>query len=169
MRAVHTAEIINRKNRIIVPVQQLTERNLMALNGKPLQFTDREEYWNYYFTVDYGAEPIKIFFEQVYKFLDSLKTRPFRNVLIVAHSGVSKTFYGYFNGIPSDGKFLNLGLKNCEVKKYWLEGVHKILHGNYAEEQEEDLKWVQKCEIVDRIAECKKDAVNAEAYGMSVF
>lgn len=33
------------------------------------------------------------------------------------HSGVSKTFSGYFEGI-GDGKFLNRGLKNCEIKKY---------------------------------------------------
>ena len=33
------------------------------------------------------------------------------------HSGVSKAFSGYFEGI-GDGKFLNRGLKNCEIKKY---------------------------------------------------
>ena len=37
--------------------------------------------------------------------------------MIVAHSGVSKAFNGYFEGIK-DGKFLNRGLKNCEIKKY---------------------------------------------------
>lgn len=60
----------------------------------------------------------------MFEFLDYLKTRPYKGVLIVAHSGVSKAFNGYFNGIPADGKFLNLGLKNCEIKKYYLEGVH---------------------------------------------
>ena len=33
------------------------------------------------------------------------------------HSGVSKAFSGYFEGIEN-GKFLNRGLKNCEIKKY---------------------------------------------------
>ena len=37
--------------------------------------------------------------------------------LIVAHSGVSKAFSGYFEGIK-DGMFLNRGLKNCEIKEY---------------------------------------------------
>jgi broad specificity phosphatase PhoE len=37
----------------------------------------------------------------------------------VAHSGVSKAFSGYFEGIQ-DGKFLNRGLKNCEIKEYEL-------------------------------------------------
>lgn len=40
-------------------------------------------------------------------------------MLIVAHSGVSKAFYGYFNGI-GEGKFLHKGLNNCEIKEYEL-------------------------------------------------
>ena len=36
------------------------------------------------------------------------------------HSGVSKAFYAYFNGIPEDGKFLKLGLQNGEIKEYTL-------------------------------------------------
>lgn len=43
----------------------------------------------------------------------------YENVLIVAHSGVSKAFSGYFEGIQ-DGKFLNRELKNCEIKEYEL-------------------------------------------------
>ena len=52
--------------------------------------------------------------------LDNLKTKEYKSVLIVAHSGISKAFYAYFNGIPQDGEFLNLGLKNCEIKEYEL-------------------------------------------------
>ena len=57
-------------------------------------------------------------FDKVRNFLEELKNKDYENVLIVAHSGISKAFYGYFNGIPEDGKFLNLGLKNCEIKEY---------------------------------------------------
>ena len=63
------------------------------------------------------SENIKSFFERVYAFLDELKTKKYEQVLIVAHSGVSKAFSGYFEGIK-DGKFLNRGLKNCEIKMY---------------------------------------------------
>ena len=38
---------------------------------------------------------------------------------MVAHSGVSKVFSAYFEGL-SDGMFLNRGLKNCEIKVYEL-------------------------------------------------
>lgn len=59
----------------------------------------------------------RIFLKEYITFLDELKTKDYETVLIVAHSGVSKAFSGYFEGI-GDGKFLNRGLKNCEIKKY---------------------------------------------------
>ena len=72
--------------------------------GIPLYRKDFiKEYWDYVFTY----------------FLDELKNKDYENVLIVAHSGVSKAFSGYFEGIQ-DGKFLNRGLKNCEIKMYEL-------------------------------------------------
>lgn len=121
LRAKHTAEIINYLDRMIIPIPLLTERNPGALNGKPLEVTNRDEYWNYYSKVDYGAESMESLFERVHQFLDELKDRPYSDVLIVGHSGVSKAFYAYFNGIPDDGKFLNLGLGNCEVVRYYLK------------------------------------------------
>ena len=68
---------------------------------------------------DGTSENIQKFFGRVYDFLDELKTKDYERVLIVAHSGVSKAFSGYFEGIK-DGKFLNRGLKNCEIKEYEL-------------------------------------------------
>lgn len=118
-RAKHTAEIINRNNKIIYD-DRIRERSCGDLSGKPLEITNREEYWNYYTTIQYGtSENIQDFFKRVYHFLDELKTKDYESVLIVAHSGVSKVFNGYFNGIK-DGKFLNRGLKNCEIKEYEL-------------------------------------------------
>lgn len=70
--------------------------------------------------IKYGtSEDIKLFFNRVFNFLEELKTKDYKIVLIVAHSGVSKAFSAYFDGL-SDGKFLNRGLKNCEIKKYQL-------------------------------------------------
>lgn len=119
LRARHTAEIINVKQKEIVFDNRLEERNPGDLSGKLLEVTNREEYWNYYSTVRYGTEEsIHSLFDRVWNFLDELSSKDYDKVLIVAHSGVSKAFYAYFNGIPEDGKFLNLGLKNCEVKEY---------------------------------------------------
>lgn len=119
-RAKHTANIINIENKDIIVDDRLSERDPGSLSGQPIEVTNREEYWNYYTTIQYGtSENIKEFFNRVYNFLDELKTKNYKNVLIVAHSGVSKAFSSYFNGI-GDGKFLNKGLKNCEIKEYEL-------------------------------------------------
>ena len=119
-RARQTADIINVDNKNIVIDDRLKERDPGSLSGQPLEVTNREEYWNYYTTIQYGtSENIKEFFNRVYNFLDELKTKDYKNVLIVAHSGVSKAFSGYFNGI-NNGKFLNRGLKNCQIKEYEL-------------------------------------------------
>lgn len=119
-RAKHTAEIININNKKNIYDDRIIERSCGDLSGKPLEVTNREEYWNYNTKIKYGtSEDIKLFFEIVYNFLDELKTKDYESVLIVAHSGVSKAFNGYFEGIQ-DGKFLNRGLKNCEIKEYEL-------------------------------------------------
>ena len=62
---------------------------------------------------------IKEFFKRVYDFLDELKLKEYTSVLVVAHSGVSKVFSAYFEGL-GDGMVLNRGLKNCEIKVYEL-------------------------------------------------
>lgn len=56
---------------------------------------------------------------KIFDFWKSLKNKDYDIVLIVAHSGVSKAFSGYFEGMQN-GKFLNRGLKNCEIKEYVL-------------------------------------------------
>ena len=120
VRAKHTAKIINVKEKEMIIDNRLEERNPGSLSGQSLDVTNREEYWNYNTTIKYGtSEDIKLFFDRVYNFLDELKTKNYESVGIVAHSGVSKAFYGYFEGIEN-GLFLNKGLKNCEIKEYQL-------------------------------------------------
>lgn len=117
VRAKHTAEIITEHKKMLFD-ERIKERSCGSLSGQPLEVTNREEYWNYYTDIQYGtSENIQEFFNRVYDFLDELKEKQYKSVLIVAHSGVSKAFSGYFEGIQ-DGKFLNRGLKNCEIKEY---------------------------------------------------
>lgn len=120
LRARHTAYILTNYDDKIITDERLRERSCGTLSGQPLEVTNRDEYWNYYSNIKYGtSENIKDFFKRVFDFLDELKTKDYNSVLIVAHSGVSKAFSAYFQGI-SDGKFLNRGLKNCEIKMYEL-------------------------------------------------
>lgn len=118
LRAKHTAQIINVNNKKILINDKLKERDPGDLSGKPITVTNRDEYWNYNTTIRYGtSENIRDFFMRVYNFLDELKKEDYESVLIVAHSGVSKAFNGYFEGIK-EGMFLDRGLKNCEIKEY---------------------------------------------------
>lgn len=76
---------------------------------------------NLYTDIKYGTEErIDKLFGRVNDFLEELKNKEYNSVIVVAHSGISKAFYAYFEGISKDGKFLNLGLKNIEVKEYEL-------------------------------------------------
>ncbi len=119
-RTVSTSNIINNKNKKIVTDDLLIERSPGDLNGKPLSCTDRNEYWNYNTSVRYGTEEdIKLFVNRIFKFIDNLKGMNYNAVLIVAHSGVSKVFNMYFNGV-GDGYLLNKGLKNCELIEYMI-------------------------------------------------
>lgn len=120
VRAKHTANIINLNNRKIIIDNRLSERDPGSLSGKPLNVTNRDEYWNYYTSIHYGtSEDIKLFFDKIYNFINDLKNEKYTTVIIVAHSGVSKAFSAYFEGI-NDGMFLNRGLENCEIKEYEL-------------------------------------------------
>lgn len=120
-RTVHTANIINFYNKEIIFDERLVERNAGKLNGMPIDTVDREKYWNYNNKEKYDdEESVQELFERVHSFLDELKYKDYKSILVVAHSGVSKAFYGYFNEIPKDGKFLKLGLKNGEIAEYEL-------------------------------------------------
>ena len=120
LRTIHTENILTYYDDSIITDNILRERDCGDLSGQPIEVTNREEYWNYYTEIQYGtSENIQDFFKRVYDFLDELKTKNYKSVLIVAHSGVSKAFSGYFEGIK-EGKFLNRGLKNCEIKMYEL-------------------------------------------------
>ncbi len=117
-RAIHTANIINKRGIPIIYDERLQERKNGNLVGKSLELEDRNEYWNYESSVQYGtSEDIKTFFKRIFNFLDELKEKDYSSVLIVAHAGVSIAFSCYFEGIQ-DGKCANRGLKNCVIKEY---------------------------------------------------
>ena len=118
-RTVHTANIINFNNKEIIFDKRLVERKHGKLSGMPWNTVDRETHWNYFNNEKYqDEESVQELFKRVHSFLDELKEKEYKSILVVAHSGVSKAFWGYFNGIPEDGKFLNLGLKNGEITEY---------------------------------------------------
>ena len=106
----------------------LSERDYGELEGKNSAEYNLADFWNYYSNSKYqGVESIEVFFKRVYDFLErqSLE-RQEKDILLVAHGGISIATYCYFNGIPENGDVLKLGLKNCEIAKYKFQRNKKI-------------------------------------------
>ena len=121
VRAKQTAEIINRNRKIpIIYDNSISERAYGEFEGKSPDDFNFHQFWNYNCNEEYQfAENIKDFFKRVYEFLDKQANEQLeKNVLLVAHGGISIAINCYFNGIPANGEVLRMGLHNCEYAKY---------------------------------------------------
>ncbi len=122
-RAKQTAEIINRdKNISIMYDDRIIERDFGEFEGKETKDFDFHGYWNYYKNDIYEqAENIQEFFKRIYAFLDEITNKyNDKNVLIVAHGGVSIPVACYFNNKIPEGSLVDAGLVlgSCQVAKY---------------------------------------------------
>ena len=118
-RTLHTAQIINYLDKEIIVDERLKERSHGSLEGELISSVDPDEYWNCNTNIQYGTEEsISDLCSRVKDFLEKLKKKQYQNVLIVSHSGVSKAFHVYFEGIPKDGRLLSYGLDNTEIREY---------------------------------------------------
>ena len=83
---------------------------------------DFHGYWNYYKNDYYeSAENIQEFFKRVYEFLDDITNKyKDKNILIVAHGGISIPIRCYFNKNIPEGSLVDAGLvlENCQVASY---------------------------------------------------
>ena len=121
-RAKQTAEIINNRNIPIIYDDRLIERDFGEFEGLETKDFDFHGYWNYYRNDQYEkAENIQEFFKRVYAFLDDIKEKyKDKNVLIVAHGGISIPIACYFNKNIPEGSLVEAGLVlgNCQVATY---------------------------------------------------
>lgn len=123
IRAKETAQIINEDRKIdIIYDDRLMERNFGELEGTYIKDFNPYEFWSYKLNKQYErAERNNDFFKKIYNFLDEIKTKYCKkNILLVAHAGVSIAVKCYFEGIPEDDKLVDIRLKNCEFAKYEL-------------------------------------------------
>ena len=123
LRAKQTANIINEgRNISIVYDDRIIERDFGEFEGMQTSDFDFNGYWNYYTNEQYQkAENIQLFFERVYSCLDYIiKNYSDKNVLIVAHGGVSIPVACYFNENIPTGSLVEAGLVlgNCQVLSY---------------------------------------------------
>ncbi|MEG2620914.1 MAG: histidine phosphatase family protein [Bacilli bacterium] len=118
IRTKQTVNIISTNNENIVFDERLKERECGDCSLKPLSIVDRKEYWNYYSLDNFGdCENINHFIKRVHNFLNELKSKEYKKVLIVTHKGVSRAINTYFEGM-GNGMMFERGLKNCELKEY---------------------------------------------------
>lgn len=120
IRTRQTMELVTENKFHVIFEERIIERDCGELMGRSFDDIDMDKYWDYYDDTIYeNVESIKSFFTRIYSYIDYLKKEyKDKKILLVTHGGVSKAVECYFNGIPSHGKLLNLGLKNCEVTKY---------------------------------------------------
>lgn len=123
LRAKQTAEIINEVlNVAIIYDNRISERDFGEFEGMETKDFDFLGYWNYYKNEKYErAENIQDFFQRIYSFLDEI-TKEYRdkNIMLVAHGGVSIPVACYFNQSIPEGSLVEAGivLNNCEIKAY---------------------------------------------------
>lgn len=131
-RAKETAQIINKNFNVeIIDDERLMERGfgksegltkdeILALKEKHGQIYD---VWNYNANTGFNdIEKMQDFCARIYDFLDDVTEKyKDKNILIVAHGGVSVPIKCYFMQYPLE-KLINRdcmkGLKNCEVIKF---------------------------------------------------
>ena len=107
VRAKHTAELLNAKEKEIILDKRLQERY---------------DWWNVYPQKDYGnAEKVLDVIARVHEFLDEIKEKyKDKNIILVTHGGISKTINCYFTGIPKDGNISTYSHNHCEILTYKL-------------------------------------------------
>ncbi|MBQ9181850.1 MAG: histidine phosphatase family protein [Bacilli bacterium] len=122
-RARQTAEIINRDRNIpIIYDERIIERDFGEFEGMETKNFDFHGYWNYYKNMQFeSAENIQVFFKRVYDFLEDITEKyKDKNVLLVAHGGISIPVACFFNGNIPEESLVDAGLVlgNCQVASY---------------------------------------------------
>lgn len=131
-RAKQTADIINEGRNIpIIYDDRIIERDFGEFEGKETKDFDFYGYWNYYRNDIYEeAENIQDFFKRIYGFLDEVTEKyKDKNILIVAHGGVSIPVACYFKEEIPEGSLVEAGLVlgNCQVVSYNKEDKKKVI------------------------------------------
>lgn len=124
LRARHTCEIVNTREVSVKYDERLRERTLGKLDGKVLEDEGfgKELFFDYnYLSDEETFESLPVLFKRVHDFLDEVikeNKDKNKNILIVAHGGILRAIYFYFNEIPKDGNLACYVPKNCQIDEY---------------------------------------------------
>lgn len=121
-RARHTCDIVNVNNIPVIYDERIKERTLGVLDGKDLakEGFSEADYYNYLLKSDLpGFENMQDFYKRVHSFMDDIVHSNYENILVIAHGGVLRSIYYYFNEIPPNRDVSKKkSIKNCEIVKY---------------------------------------------------
>lgn len=118
-RAIDTAEIVNQYHHLpILTDERIIEEYYGKLEGKP---RSGEEYLSHRSGITKRYPEGEGYFDVVYRvydFLNELKRKyPDKDILIVAHGGMSRVVHSYFFDMEND-EFVHYGIENCTLVKY---------------------------------------------------
>ena len=122
-RAVHTANIVceDRDNEILID-ERLKERDFGKFEG--ISYRKNMEYrkgaWSLKMEEQLDTvEAYPLFYERISGFLDDILNKYYdKNILLVAHGGVSIAVGHYLKGVPQNGVVHDYILDNCAVAEY---------------------------------------------------
>lgn len=98
---------------------RLKERDYGEITGKSVSEVVKFNRWNASVIPPYKMETISHIYERLAEFYDEiLKKEKGKNILIVAHSGVSRVSHAYFNGKPANNDYSNLSVGNAKCVEF---------------------------------------------------
>lgn len=118
-RTLETANIvINGKCKIITD-ELLIERNLGEFEGKKYAEYEKLKFWDYKLNNDsYGVEPVKDILKRTSSFLNNLKEKEYKTVLIVSHAATIRAINYNIIGYDSNTDFLEFKPVHGKVYEY---------------------------------------------------
>lgn len=118
-RTLETANIVTNGKCKIITDELLIERNLGEFEGKKYNDYQKLNYWDYKLNNDlYGVEPVKAILKRTSSFLNKLKEKDFKTVLIVSHAATIRAINYNIIGYDSNTKFLEFKPVHGKVYEY---------------------------------------------------
>lgn len=118
-RTLETASIVTDNKYKIITDELLIERNLGEFEGKKYDEYEKLKFWDYKLNNDsYGVEPVKDILKRTSSFLNNLKEKNYKTVLIVSHAATIRTINYNIIGYDSNTDFLEFKPTHGKVYEY---------------------------------------------------
>lgn len=118
-RTLETASIVTDNKYKIITDELLIERNLGEFEGKKYAEYEKLKFWDYKLNNDsYGVEPVKDILKRTSSFLNNLKEKDYKTVLIVSHAATIRAINYNIIGYDSNTDFLEFKPTHGEIYEY---------------------------------------------------